>query len=356
VGNRGSPQLAGALHDQLQHHVQLQLAGDVARHGAHRLELFAAPLLRGVQPGVLDGDGGLVGEGLEVGDLLGRVLPRLLRVEGEDPEYFVAPPDGQAKVSAQAHGTIEPSQQAAGIVLGVRDVERFPGLRHAAGQPGPQREGKARAHPGGDAAEHAHAQDPRLPVHEEELDVLAVGDPGGLLGDLLQDRLQVQARHDRVGGAEQRLQLGLAPHGGCVQPNVLDGDRRLVGEEAEQLPVPLGEGAARVAVVEIDDPDEPLLAQERLRHRGGDGRLLDDGAAGPRPVPVVVDDEARAPGRDGPAQPFPKSDARGAARDRLVDPGLREQRLLAVVPEQDGAARRPDEGHGPLQDELQQRG
>ena len=156
-------------------------------------------------PCVFDRHGGLIGERGEIRQLGGRVLVRCGRVERQDPQDVVRSLDGQPQVGPNAERAVLGRKRASRVILRIRDVERRAGLRHPAGEPDPDWEREAlcmRA-----SAEHPDPEHAGLRIYQEELDVRASGNTGGLAGNPLENRLEIQAGHDGARSGKERLQF-----------------------------------------------------------------------------------------------------------------------------------------------------
>src|SRR5258706_241518 len=101
-------QLPRALHDGLQHGLQVERRADRVPHLAQRRELphracerLRARLQLLEQSHVLDRDHRLVGEGLEQFDLMATKLPHLAAPHGDNPDRAVVPHHRNAEHAAE---------------------------------------------------------------------------------------------------------------------------------------------------------------------------------------------------------------------------------------------------------------
>jgi hypothetical protein len=94
-----------------------------------------------------------------------------------------------------------------------------------------------------------------------------VGDPG----DHLPEGPQLLRTHQLVLRPLQvpirALQLG-------EEARVLDGHRRLGGEESQHFQILAGKGPAGVGAADAEDPHQAIPVHQRLRHDRGDSRTL----------------------------------------------------------------------------------
>ena len=220
---------------------------------------------------VLDRDHCLVGEGLDELDLLRCERPHLRPVDRQSPDRnpFADERRGETRPDPLAHdGVLDVRVLARQVELvEVVYVQRL--TVHdgpAASRTAPEQPGFADFQADGHRAIAGHAPHP-VAFDLEERRVAGLAQPRSVPDDGVQDRLQVgrRARDHAEDLARRRLLLeGLFRL--VEQPHVLDRDRRLVGEDLEQLDLLVGEGTDHHPP-DPDRPDGAPLAQERRGKR-----------------------------------------------------------------------------------------
>ena len=272
----------GVPHDRLEHGLRVRLrpadrAQDLARRrllleGFGQLAIPALELLE--QPDVLDGDHGLVGEGLHQLDLLVGERPDLRPSDHEntDDRGFPQHGDGQDRPDLGASLGLGPA--ILGIGHGVVDVN------DAALEEGPARRGL----PAGAMRMPLHHLDEfrRFPVGDRRaVDVLVLpvdealvgaAQPHRALHEALEDRLEIERRaaDDLQDLARRRLllerlgEVAVARFQLLEEPDVLDGDDGLVGERLQQLDLLVRE-RPRLGARDGDRPDGISFAHHRDR-------------------------------------------------------------------------------------------
>ena len=263
------------LADHLENFTRRRLS--VERHA----EVGVACLQLLEQAHVLDGDDGLVGEGLEQLDLGRHERPRLdARHENRA--------DG-VPVAHHGHGEQAPEP------AGQRDAVRmFAVGQHVLDVDDGSRQDRARGHQRA-ARLRPHRQHPleclvrfrwvvvsRLEVHQlaiepEDCADQPIAQGHGATHDCIEDRLDVGRRagndaQDLGGGRlllEGHAQVGVARLQLLEQPHVLDGDDGLVGEGLEQLDLLVRERPG-LDSIDRDRPDRATLTQHRHRQHAPD--------------------------------------------------------------------------------------
>jgi hypothetical protein len=128
----------------------------------------------------------------------------------------------------------------------------------------------------------------------------------------------------------------------------------MAGEEAQELPVALGEGDPRVFGVHVNHAHEAVPIEQRLRHDGRDPRAREDLGRRPGPVPIVVDDQALAAFRDLPGHPLPELQAE-LLPILLVQHRVGNEQLGGLVPETDATPTVPHQLAESPADKVQHR-
>jgi len=310
------------------------------------------------QPHVLDGDHGLVGEGLEEGDLAGREASYLAAAKEEGP--------GRHAVAEEGQGERRPVPESSGdraakgkLGLGVGevfDVNRRDVHDGSAGHPAAVdriRESDGDSFHGRTVT----GDDPELILlDEQQHGVRGLAEPAGRRDERIEHGLQIclggRDHPEDLAGRRllgQRLgEIAVARLQLSEHARVLDGDDGLVGEGLQQRDPLVGE-AADHPVRDTDDADRLPAAQERHRDHAlhvvpvrGDPRELGAG------VEVRnMDDRAIEDGNPHRIRPIRRpresldepTDALG--RDVFVSDQVEE---LAVVPHHEGgeAAAEPE--------------
>ena len=213
VGRHGGPvRVDDPLVFAHEEHDVARLVGHQAKPLQGRLDpcpVGQLALGRVVELGVLQGDGGLVGEGAQVGDLVRRIAPRSGRIEDQDAEEPARALHRQPQVGDDPVGVDMGWVKGARVVPRIGDRQRLPGDRHLPGEAAAHRNGQAPVHVQREAHAHPAAKELRLFLQEEQPDDGRGGNRGGLLDDRLQNVRQVQRGPDRLIGAEERRESGI---------------------------------------------------------------------------------------------------------------------------------------------------
>ena len=159
----------------------------------------------------------------------------------------------------------------AGIFPAVRDAERQTMLCHPAGAALAKAEHLLRIR----VSDFGVGDRPTLEIllgliSHPERDERGVHQGGGGADGLVQHRIHIQGRADELGQPGEGLQAREAGRQPFVQARVFDRDRRLVGEERQDLAILVCEWAVRSAPPDCDHAQEAVLVQERLGEHGLD--------------------------------------------------------------------------------------
>ena len=242
---------------------------------ARGLELPALIRDLAEQPGILDGQSGLGGEGLEEVHDLVRELPHCLpphRQDTQDP-LLGQERHGQHRAVAEAEErTSEPGHGVCFLVADVGHLDRLATECRLARRP------FAEVDRVGALDLQQLLRHPMTRLEPELLGCLVVlvdqsaGGPGELhraAHDRVQDGREIEGRADRPADGAQGLQLlhrsrqisgpGLQF---LEQPDVLDRDDGLVGEGLDEVDLLVGEGSHHPAP-DRDDPDRRALPHQR---------------------------------------------------------------------------------------------
>ncbi len=305
----------GSAH--LPHHLQQMLLGFV--RPAQVVQLL---LDLGVEAGVLDGDGRLVGQGPGQPDLpRPKIAPITSRSQFDQPDHPAIGLKGQHEEAFDPSLLHKrPLHRVGGRIVGLDDdgnlLSQHPRRRRVIRQ-GVRGLGDV-IDPGLDPLGGVF----RPGLHRFFLGVVAGEDAAfdpddahQLLGRRPQDRLQFQPGEEGRSGFDQRRQvLGLAP-GLHKEVPTLDDQRRLPGQSPGPLEFLRGEGAGAVPLVDLQEADH-LVADHEGEHQV---RLLphlpEVGEFGRVGRGVV--------GADGDGHPFPEdAGGGGVLLQRIVGPGI----------------------------------
>ena len=257
------------LQDEGQDFFQIEAGVDDARRLLQRLGYLPPALLGLVQPRVLDGDGGLVRQGLSDRGVRFGVEVGLCAVNHQGADHLVA------------HQEWHPDPGA--DILGPRHPDPALVLPHIGDNNGPVVVGHGLqdgtvAQAQGNLGSHqflvlvaAHSRHSGLAAGEEQ-------DGGGVVGQhalrLAQDEGEdiVQFQRGAHGAGDFTQSVGALARGllGLVQPRVLDGDSRLVGEERGQPDVVLAESPDPAALSEFQGADDLTTTLEGHAEDGGE--------------------------------------------------------------------------------------
>ena len=354
----GLGEVVGARRDGGEHAVEVQRRRDRPADLAQRLQLaHRARELGGTrlqlleQAHVLDGDDGLVGEGLKKRDLLLGEGPDLGAVDHQDADGDPFPEQrrGQTRshpVDLGGTGEVGMLRHQLGQVRFLRRlaVENRPAARQRAGHriaTGPHRPLAARQ------------PEERIALDLADQGPRAVRQARRRLGDRPHHGLDVgrRARNHAKDVARRRLLLQRLGDGAVLllqlleQAHVLDGDDRLVREGLEQRDLLVGE-RAHFLPPDVDGADRHPLAHQRHRHDGSE--LQHSPSPRSRDTPGVVSGafmsstessalpgwhgRSRSPRWWGGARPGSRGPARSCATRRImvpfhpVDEGIRWRR------------------------------
>ncbi len=267
-------QLDRAAHDRLEHGLEIEGGADSPADLAERLQL-ADRACQGMrprlelpeQPDILDGDDGLVGEGLQELDLPRRQKPGLGPVYRYGSDRAAVVQDRDRYKAAESD---DPSELAKPVVWIGIDVRNLLDGSAQNGPPGAasavRRDGEA-ATPGLDSlGRHSMVgyEVEEFPIEAKHGAKLSITESPRILGDRVKDRLDIGGRAGDHAQNLARRRLLLEGLGEVAvaslelpeQADVLDGDDGLIGEGLQQLDLAVGEGPGR-----------------RSRHRDGADRL-----------------------------------------------------------------------------------
>ena len=249
AGEVGAAELTGALAHALERRVQIEDGGEAPRDIVQDLGLAPSLFSLAVEPCVLEGEGGLIGEDLQDADVgLGEHAPELVGND-ERPGDLALDPEGNTQERAGA-GELEPaavllrhSDRWVGQDVGHPD--RSAPVRGLARHTGPRGERSLAVGAGGESAtpgdrleRSVRQPTPQAGKRAAKKGEHSVDDASPDLG--LVEALGQTARNGGQG-------LGLPPALLCLaeEPRVLDGERSVGGEEADVLSFLLrGLGAA----------------------------------------------------------------------------------------------------------------
>ena len=279
-------------------------------HLEERARLLEAPLRRAVEPRVVEGDGRLRRERPEERRGLGRDRRRRRAVDGERAQDALAERDRVPGDEAETlPGQIRAVDDAR-IRLDVHPEHRLAMERDPAERALPERQLRAQLRGGLGRAVHERARQAagRLVEHPHGHGG-RVEEPRHRRGDVVQHLLHLERRGDEAvhllqGGEAVGVLARLV-----VEPGVLEGQRRLVGERLGEAGLRLVEAAPR-AVADDEGAEQSVLAEQRdgeqravrlARHPGahvlgvGDPRIGEGVVGGDGPA--LAD---REPGDPGP--------------------------------------------------------
>ena len=159
-------------------------------------------------------------------------------------------------------------------------------------------------------------------------------------------------------GARPQLLLGplarrdLRP-GGCVEPRVLEGHRRELGEAADRRDVVGAERAPLLPASHADDAHDLAPGRERNADRRSDRLALESNRVA-RPRGVVVDDERFARFPDAAGEPLAARELEAVPAREDPEPHSDPQHVGRRIDDVEVAVRRPDESGRASDDRLEQ--
>ena len=239
-GGRGDPEgLADLGGDDVEDAPGVDGGHEGAPHlgeGAHALGLLRR---LPVEPGVLDGHGGLPGEGL--GHVLIAATEGPPRAEGERADEALAEAQGQPhemRVAERAVGGEMLGGHADQGVEGSDDGRAFG--HHATGQALSHLDARLQHGGGGGAGEARHHE--VLAVEESEARIVEVEEPHGLFGHAGEQGIGGGEQTDLLVDLEERGERGAAAALVGEEAGIVDGDGRLAAEGGHDLDLRLGHG------------------------------------------------------------------------------------------------------------------
>ena len=229
-------------------HFQHFTGGGLLFEGFGQVSISVLQLLE--QPNVLEGDGGLVGEGLQQGDLALGERADLHPADQDRPERGPLAQERHAEGCSVAEAPLVGSPLRKLGLVRFREVAKMDRLPIHNGPAGHRTavDGDGLVAPGRknrDRAVSRHCAE-RATIRAKDDGVLGVAESRGVLRNGVQHRLEVRRRtadnpEDLAGGGLllQRLgQLSVPSLNLFEQADVLDGDHGLVGEGLDQFNLP----------------------------------------------------------------------------------------------------------------------